>query len=100
MSDGPHGALSTWRIVVAGGGIAGLSLALALNEALGVWGAIEGGAQAILDMLITDSRVADPVRPVFLTFDGEVEPGEPLAHMVESGALTAALIAACRAARV
>ena len=50
-------------------------------------------------MVITDSRVADPVRPVFLTFDGEVEPGEPFAHMVESGALAAALIEACRAAR-
>ena len=34
-------------------------------------------------MGITDSRVSDPVRPVFLTFDGEVEPGEPFAHMVE-----------------
>ena len=51
-------------------------------------------------MVITDSRVSDPVRPVFLTFDGEVEPGEPFAHMVESGALAAALIDACRAAAV
>jgi 2-octaprenyl-6-methoxyphenol hydroxylase len=40
------------------------------------------------------------VRPVFLTFAGEVEPGEPFAHMVESGPLTASLLRACRAAGV
>ncbi len=33
-------------------------------------------------MIVTDSRTADPVRPVFLTFDGEVADGEPFAHMV------------------
>ena len=58
-------------------------------QALGVWDAVEAGAQPILDMVITDSRLADPVRPAFLTFGGEVEPGEPFAHMVESGALAA-----------
>ena len=31
---------------------------------------------------------------------GEVEPGEPFAHMVEAGDLTAALVAACREAGV
>ena len=49
---------------------------------------------------MTDSRLADPVRPIFLAFDGEVEPGEPFAHMVESGALTGALLDACRRERV
>ena len=29
-------------------------------------------AQPILDMIVTDSRVDDVVRPVFLTFGGEV----------------------------
>src|SRR5215203_5196390 len=140
MPDEPDKAAANraaWRVAIAGGGVAGLSLALALKQALGsalevavydpalardpagdrrayaiaagarrmlaalgVWGAIEGGAQPILDMVITDSRVSDPVRPVFLTFDGEVQPGEPFAHMVESGALAAALIEACRAAEV
>ena len=47
-----------------------------------VWNEIAPEAQAITDMIITDSRTADPVRPVFLTFDGEVAPGEPFAHMV------------------
>lgn len=122
-----------WRIVVAGGGIAGLALALALKRSLGsalevvvcdpalgrdpsgdrrayavaagarrmltslgIWQALAGGAQPILDMIVTDSRLSDPVRPIFLTFAGEVEPGEAFAHMVESGHLTAALVAACR----
>jgi 2-octaprenyl-6-methoxyphenol hydroxylase len=42
-------------------------------------------------MIITDSRTADPVRPVFLTFDGEVEPGEPFAHMVPNRTLVGAI---------
>ena len=44
-------------------------------------------------MRITDSRLGDAVRPVFLTFDGDVEPGEPFAHMVENPPLLAALAA-------
>ncbi|MCZ7661173.1 MAG: ubiquinone biosynthesis hydroxylase [Xanthobacteraceae bacterium] len=67
-----------------------------LFETLGVWTEVE--AQPILDMVITDSRLQDAVRPVFLTFAGEIEPGEPFAHMVENGQLTAALLrkaAAC-----
>lgn len=62
-------------------------------EALGVWDAVAAEAQPILDMAITDSRVDDAVRPVFLTFGGEIEPGEPFAHMVENGDLVAALAA-------
>src|SRR5215213_4007949 len=126
-----------WRVVVAGGGVAGLSLALALRRTLGsavettvfdpalardpagdrrafalaagarrmlqaleVWDAIADGAQPILDMVVTDSRLADPVRPVFLTFEGVVGSNEPFAHMVESGSLTAALLQACRDAGV
>ena len=62
-------------------------------EALGVWDAVADEAQPILDMVITDSRVHDAVRPVFLTFGGEIEPGEPFAHMIENGRLVAALSA-------
>ncbi|MDJ1158675.1 ubiquinone biosynthesis hydroxylase [Chelatococcus sp. SYSU_G07232] len=125
------------EVVIAGGGIAGLSLALALKhgagdalavtvcdpgigrdpgvdprasaiaagarrmlEVLGVWRQAEAGAEPMLDMIVTDSRLKDPVRPVFLTFDGEVEPGEPFAHMVENAALIGALRDACGTAGV
>jgi 2-octaprenyl-6-methoxyphenol hydroxylase len=125
------------RIVIAGGGLAGLSLALALKRALGaaidvamcdpalkrdpggdrrayavaaaarrmlgvlgIWPKVEASAQPILDMVITDSRLNDPVRPTFLTFAGEVAPGEAFAHMIEGGILTAALVKACDAAGV
>jgi 2-octaprenyl-6-methoxyphenol hydroxylase len=60
-----------------------------LFETIGVWAEIE--AQPILDMVVTDSRLTDAVRPTFLTFDGDVEPGEPFAHMVENGPLLDAL---------
>jgi 2-octaprenyl-6-methoxyphenol hydroxylase len=62
-----------------------------LFETIGVWDAVAADAEPILDMRITDSRLADAVRPVFLTFGGDVEPGEPFAHMVENPPLLAAL---------
>jgi 2-octaprenyl-6-methoxyphenol hydroxylase len=122
-------------VLIAGGGFAGLALALALRqalgqrfavtladpelargddprasaiaaaprrmfEALGVWDAVGAEAQPILDMVITDSRVEDAVRPVFLTFEGEIEPGEPFAHMIENARLVAELAAKAAAAGV
>ncbi|MGX7708048.1 FAD-dependent monooxygenase [Methylobacterium sp. Gmos1] len=126
------------EIVVAGGGLPGLALALALRQALGesvrvtvcdpafaradasrdlrayavaaaarrmlerlgVWDAVGLSAQPIREMVITDSRLADPVRPTFLTFEGEVADGEPFAHMIEGGGLLAALREAAVAAGV
>ncbi|WP_181701585.1 ubiquinone biosynthesis hydroxylase [Chthonobacter albigriseus] len=64
-----------------------------LLDTLGVWSAVAPLAQPIVDMVVTDSRLEDVVRPVFLTFDGQVEEGEPFAHMVPNGALVAALAA-------
>jgi 2-octaprenyl-6-methoxyphenol hydroxylase len=115
-------------VLIAGGGFAGLTLAIALRqglgpqvavtvadpmlgkshadderasaivaaarrlfETLGIWPSVADAAQPILDMVVTDSRVDDAVRPVFLTFAGDVEPGEPFAHMIENRFLIAAL---------
>jgi len=120
--------------LIAGGGFAGLTLAVALREALGpsfavvvadpaiaknladderasaivaaarrlfetlgIWRSVAADAQPILDMVVTDSRLGDAVRPVFLTFAGEIEPGEPFAHMVENRFLIAALVGKARA---
>jgi len=121
-------------VLIAGGGFAGLTLAIALRQALGgsflvavvdpglgraaaghderasaivasvrrlfetlgVWQGVAAEAQPILDMAVTDSRLGDAVRPTFLTFAGEVEPGEPFAHMIENRILADALTAKAR----
>jgi 2-octaprenyl-6-methoxyphenol hydroxylase len=64
-----------------------------LFEAIGVWDAVAAEAQPITDMVVTDSKLEDATRPVFLTFGGEVEPGEPFAHMIENRHLIDALVA-------
>ncbi len=111
-------------IVIAGAGLAGLSLALALREGLGreaeiavldpglnrsfagdmrasaiaagarrllsvigAWQRVADAAEPIRSMVVTDSRTRDVARPVFLTFDGDVEPGEPFAHMISNAVL-------------
>jgi 2-octaprenyl-6-methoxyphenol hydroxylase len=58
---------------------------------LGCWDEIALQAQPINDMIVTDSRTSDPVRPVFLTFGGEAASGEPFAHMVANKTLNGAL---------
>ena len=68
-----------------------------LFETLGAWQTIAGTAQPILDMVVTDSKLEDATRPVFLTFAGDVEPGEPFAHMVENRHLIDALVARAEA---
>ena len=64
-----------------------------LFETIGVWQAVAHEAQPMLDMVVTDSKVDDAVRPSFLTFEGEVKPGEAFAHMIENRLLTDALVA-------
>jgi len=82
-----------------------------LLESIEVWDQVAGEAQPIVDMHITDSRLDDAVRPVFLRFDGDVaEPGQwrasgqdkpasqAFAHMIENPPLLAALRAKAREA--
>jgi 2-octaprenyl-6-methoxyphenol hydroxylase len=69
-----------------------------LLATIGVWDKVP--AQPIVDMIVTDSALEDTVRPTFLTFAGEVEPGEPFGHMVENAALISALVAKAREAGV
>ncbi len=71
-----------------------------LFEAIGVWDQIAKDAQPILDMVVTDSKLEDATRPVFLTFAGHVEPGEPFAHMVENRHLIDALVVRAEAASI
>ena len=122
-----------WRILIAGGGPLGLTLAFALTHTLraavsvavldpglrrtrsdprayalspgtvamygtlGLWAEIAGDAEPIRGMTITDSRVEDAVRPVYLRFgDGD----EPLAFMIEAARLEDALRTACQGAGV
>jgi 2-octaprenyl-6-methoxyphenol hydroxylase len=68
-----------------------------LFEAIDVWDAVAANAQPILDMVVTDSKLDDAMRPTFLTFGGEVEDGEPFAHMVENRHLVDALVAKAKA---
>src|SRR6267143_371727 len=68
-----------------------------LFDAIGVWDQVAGQAQPILDMVVTDSKLDDATRPVFLTFAGHVEPGEPFAHMVENRHLIDVLVARAEA---
>ncbi|MBY0612333.1 MAG: FAD-dependent monooxygenase [Beijerinckiaceae bacterium] len=124
-------------LAIAGGGLTGLTLALAVKsalgsgievslfdpagfetrpgdlrasaiaagvrrmfEALGVWSVMEAEAQPITDMVITDTALGEPMRPVLLSFSGEVTEGEPFAHMVPNTVLNDAVRAAALAAGV
>ncbi|MFG1299331.1 ubiquinone biosynthesis hydroxylase [Xanthobacter sp. V3C-3] len=124
-------------VAIVGGGLAGLSLALALRQGLGgdahivlfdpfiargtvddgrcsaiaagarrmltvlgVWDHVAASAQPMRTMVVTDSRTRDMARPTFLTFDGDVQPGEPFAHMVPNADLQLALLAAARSAGI
>ena len=64
---------------------------------LGVWDKIAEKAQPINEMIVTDSKLRDAVRPVFLTFDGEATEGEPFAHMMPNGVMMPALYEAAAA---
>jgi len=68
--------------------------------AIGVWPRLESTAQPITEMIVTDSRSEDAVRPVFLTFGDDAGDDEPFAYMVPNGALRTAIEDAAESAGV
>jgi 2-octaprenyl-6-methoxyphenol hydroxylase len=72
-----------------------ISAATKMLDVFGLWDRIEPDAQPINRMIVTDSKTSDPVRPVFLTFDGAVDDGRPFAHMIPNTSMVAALRDAC-----
>lgn len=72
-----------------------IAAASRMLDVFGVWSELEAEAQPINKMVITDSKLAEPVRPVFLTFDGAVSEGKPFAHMVPNVAMVGALRRVC-----
>ena len=60
-------------------------------NALGLWEGLVENAQPINEMIVTDSKVSDVTRPVFLTFANETHEDQPFAHMVENRELVKAL---------
>ncbi|WP_272911327.1 ubiquinone biosynthesis hydroxylase [Rhizobium sp. SL42] len=72
-----------------------IAAATKMLDVFGLWDRIEPDAQPINRMIVTDSKTSDPVRPVFLTFDGAVEDGRPFAHMIPNVSMVAALRDAC-----
>ncbi|MGE7369550.1 ubiquinone biosynthesis hydroxylase [Neorhizobium sp. NPDC001467] len=72
-----------------------IAAASRMLDVFGAWQEILPDAQPINRMIVTDSRTSDPVRPVFLTFDGDVEEGQPFAHMIPNVSMVRALRNAC-----
>ena len=63
-------------------------------EVIGVWNKIKSKAQPVNEMIVTDSKTKDPIRPVFLKF-GETEQqkkgSQPIAYMMSSEVLVGEL---------
>ena len=58
---------------------------------LGAWNALERVAEAMREIEITDSSLDDGLRPALVTYDAQTSAGAPVAYMVPSEALHAAL---------
>ena len=60
-------------------------------DALGLWKGLLKNAQPINEMTVTDSKVSDITRPVFLTFANSEDAEAPFAHMIPNRDLVKAL---------
>ncbi|MEM9331743.1 MAG: ubiquinone biosynthesis hydroxylase [Pseudomonadota bacterium] len=65
--------------------------AIRMLDQLGLWKNLSKDAQPIQEMIVTDSKVSDVKRPIFLTFANDKEADEPFAYMVENRALVKSL---------
>ena len=65
-------------------------------DQLGIWQELGPASQPINEMIVTDSKVTDVARPIFLTFANEGDKAEgggeePFAYMVENRLMVGAL---------
>ncbi|RCL02695.1 MAG: 2-octaprenyl-6-methoxyphenol hydroxylase [Candidatus Tokpelaia sp. JSC188] len=89
---------NTWKIDPRAFAIS--AAAVRMLDQLQCWQTILPEAEPIREMIVTDSRVSDPIRPVFLTFAGDVTPGEPFAYMVEGCHLNTCLYQRANALKI
>ncbi|MGE0230232.1 MAG: FAD-dependent monooxygenase [Flavobacteriaceae bacterium] len=72
-------------------------------EVLGIWEKVAADAAPVMEMRITDSRLEDVVRPLFLSLGEGANGDAPLAHIVPAAALAAAtdsILEGCAAERI
>ena len=87
--------------VIADGRTVALTASVkAMLEVIGVWSAIEGKAEPMRRIELTDSALDAPVRPSLINLDSEKTPsGEPTAYVIENAHLLRALIASLEGAQ-
>ena len=66
-------------------------------EALGVWQAVAHEAQAMAEIIVTDSATPGAARPVLLQFGADDMKGGPSSHMIENRHLYGAMLAEAQA---
>lgn len=60
-------------------------------DVLGAWHAVEGEAQPVYEILLSDTSLEAGVRPVLLTYDNRLASGEPASFIIPNATLAAAL---------
>lgn len=68
-----------------------IEAAINMMKTLGLWDDIKPDAQPINDMIVTDSKNGEPVKPVFLTFADNRASAKPFAYMIPNVSMVRAL---------
>ena len=63
-------------------------------QTLGVWPTIAADAEPVVAIDITDSSLDAGIRPIILSYDNHIGPGEPATHIVPANSVLAALATA------